>query len=186
MNSDCQTRIVILPRSFLPGLAIISYVIGDEASGHCAAGPAITDKPPRAAAGPSWRGPEGPGGGRGLRRQRLSRRHCGLVPEARRHGTVTNVIGGMTARTSAGLPVCRQLIIAGRERIAMALWLVTASWTDDEAELTQQWEVNVPTEEEAVREVTMLLPARPHHVEVKPLSDSVAPDLVPGQVRKLS
>ena len=44
MNSDCQTRIVILPRSFLPGLAIISYVIGDEASGHCAAGPAITDK----------------------------------------------------------------------------------------------------------------------------------------------
>jgi hypothetical protein len=43
MNSDCQTRIVILPRSFLPGLAIISYVIGDEASGHCAAGPAITD-----------------------------------------------------------------------------------------------------------------------------------------------
>ena len=99
---------------------------------------------------------------------------------------MTNVIGGMTARTSAGLPVCRQLIIAGRERIAMALWLVTASWTDDEAELTQQWEVNVPTEEEAVREVTMLLPARPHHVEVKPLSDSVAPDLVPGQVRKLS
>jgi hypothetical protein len=62
------------------------------------------------------------------------------------------------------------------------LWLVTASWTDDEAELTQQWEVNVPTEEE----VTMLLPARPHHVEVKPLSDSVHPDLVPGQVRKLS
>jgi len=57
---------------------------------------------------------------------------------------VTNVIGGMTARTSAGLPVCHQLIIAGRERIAMALWLVTASWTDDEAELTQQWEVNVP------------------------------------------
>jgi hypothetical protein len=68
----------------------------------------------------------------------------------------------------------------------MALWLVTASWTDDEAELTQQWEVNVPTEEEAVREVAMLLPARPHRVEVKPLSDSVAPDLVPGQVRKLS
>jgi hypothetical protein len=68
----------------------------------------------------------------------------------------------------------------------MALWHVTASWSDDGAELKQQLEVNVPTEDEAVREVVMLLPSRPQHVEVKPLSDSVAPDLVPGQVRKLS
>jgi hypothetical protein len=68
----------------------------------------------------------------------------------------------------------------------MALWLVTASWTDDEAELAQQWEVNVPTEDEALREVMMLLPTRPQHVEAKLLPDHVAPDLGPGQVRKLS
>jgi hypothetical protein len=68
----------------------------------------------------------------------------------------------------------------------VALWLVTASWSDDEAELAQQWEVNVPTEDEAVREVMMLLPTRPHHVEAKLLSDDVAPDLGPGQARKLS
>ena len=68
----------------------------------------------------------------------------------------------------------------------MALWLVTASWSDDEAEVAQQWEVNVPTEDEAVREVMMLLPTRPHHVEAKLLSDDVAPDLGPGQARKLS
>jgi hypothetical protein len=68
----------------------------------------------------------------------------------------------------------------------VALWLVTASWSDDEAELAQQWEVNVPTEDEAVREVMMLLPTRPHHVEATLLSDDVAPDLGPGQARKLS
>ena len=37
-------RIAGHEQRLLPGLAIISYVIGDEASGHCAAGPAITDK----------------------------------------------------------------------------------------------------------------------------------------------
>jgi hypothetical protein len=68
----------------------------------------------------------------------------------------------------------------------MVLWLVTASWTDDEAELAQQWEVNLPTEDEAVQEVVMLLPTRPHHVEAKLLSDDVAPDLRPGEARKLS
>ena len=67
----------------------------------------------------------------------------------------------------------------------MALWLVTASWSDDEAELTQQWEVNVPTEDEAVREVVMLLPSKPQHVEAKLLSQDVASDLGPGQARML-
>ena len=68
----------------------------------------------------------------------------------------------------------------------MPLWLVTASWSDDEAELTQQWEVNVSSENEAVREVVMLLPSKPQHVEVKLLSEDLAPDLGPGQARKLS
>ena len=67
----------------------------------------------------------------------------------------------------------------------MPLWLVTASWSDDEAQLTQQWEVNVPTEDEAVREVVMLLPNKPQHVEAKRLSEDLAPDLASGQARKL-
>ena len=67
----------------------------------------------------------------------------------------------------------------------MALWLVTASWSDDEAELTQQWEVNVPTEEEAVREVVMLLPNKPQHVEAKLLAQDAASNLGPGQARML-
>jgi hypothetical protein len=68
---------------------------------------------------------------------------------------------------------------------AMALWLVTASWLDDEAELTQQWEVNVPTEHEAVREVTMLLPSKPHHVEAKLLAEGPATDPGPGRAKRL-
>jgi hypothetical protein len=68
----------------------------------------------------------------------------------------------------------------------MPLWLVTASWDDDEAQLTQQWEVNVPTEDEAAREVAMLLPSKLQHVEVKLLSEEFAPDLSPGQARKLN
>lgn len=68
----------------------------------------------------------------------------------------------------------------------MALWLVTASWSDDEAELTQQWEINAPTEDEAVREVVMLLPSKPQHVEAKRLAETLAPDLGPGEARKLA
>ena len=68
----------------------------------------------------------------------------------------------------------------------MALWLVTANLSDDEAELTQRWEVNAPTEEEAVREVLMVLPNKPHHLEAKLILEDIAPDLGPGQARKLS
>jgi hypothetical protein len=100
LNSDCQTRIVILPRSFLPGLAIISYVIGDEASGRCAAGPAITD---------SHRGLlqdclgevlrdrvvavvcDGSGYRGGIAASSRGQRWGGPPREARRHDTVTNV-----------------------------------------------------------------------------------------------
>jgi len=67
----------------------------------------------------------------------------------------------------------------------MALWLVTASWSDDDADLTQRWEVNVPTKDEAVRDVTMLLPQKPHRVEARRIAKGLAPDLAPGQARKL-
>lgn len=67
----------------------------------------------------------------------------------------------------------------------MPLWLVMASWSDDEGELTQEWEVNVPSEDEAIREVVMLLPSKPQHIEVKLLSDTAPPDLGPGQAKRL-
>ena len=82
---------MILPRSFLPGLAIISYVIGDEASGHCAAGPAITclgevlrDRVVAVVCdGSGYRG--------GIAASSRGQRWGGPPREARRHDTVTNV-----------------------------------------------------------------------------------------------
>jgi hypothetical protein len=67
----------------------------------------------------------------------------------------------------------------------MALWLVTAIWIDDDAELTQQWEINAASQDEATRDVVMLLPTKPHHVEATRLPKDAAPDLGPGQARKL-
>jgi hypothetical protein len=46
--------------------------------------------------------------------------------------------------------------------------------------------VDVPTEDEAVREVVVLLPSKPQHVEVKLRSENLAPDLGLRQARKLS
>ena len=68
----------------------------------------------------------------------------------------------------------------------MAYWLVTARWSDDDTEMTEQWEVNASTEDEAVREVAMLLPAKPQHLAAKLLPEDIAPDLGPGQARKLA
>lgn len=67
----------------------------------------------------------------------------------------------------------------------MPIWLVTAIWTDDDGEQTQRWEVNARTREEAARDVLLLVTIRPHHVEAKRLFEDVAPDLGPGQARKL-
>lgn len=67
----------------------------------------------------------------------------------------------------------------------MTLWLVKATWIDDEAERTEQWEVNAVTQDEAVKEVLMLLATKPHHVEAKPMPGDVQPPLGPGTARKV-
>jgi hypothetical protein len=56
------------------------------------------------------------------------------------------------------------------EQTIMALWLVRATWTEDETEASEQWEVNAGTAHDAVREVTAFLRFQPHHVEAKLLS----------------
>ncbi len=68
----------------------------------------------------------------------------------------------------------------------MPLWLVRASWRDDEAEVTQRWEVNAPSETAALREVEMMLARRAESIDAKLLPDDAAPDLAPGEVRQLS
>ena len=67
----------------------------------------------------------------------------------------------------------------------MTLWLVRATWIDDEAERTEQWEVNAATQEEAAREVLALLPTKPHHLEAKPVPGEEQPPLGPGAARRV-
>ncbi len=68
----------------------------------------------------------------------------------------------------------------------MPLWLVRTSWKDDEAEVTQRWEVNAPSEAAALCQVEMMLAHRAESIEARPLPDGAAPDLAPGEVRQLS
>jgi hypothetical protein len=49
----------------------------------------------------------------------------------------------------------------------MPSWLVRATWTEDETEATEQWEVNADTAEDALREVTPHLRFPAHHIELK-------------------
>jgi hypothetical protein len=49
----------------------------------------------------------------------------------------------------------------------MPLWVVKATWVEDEAEASEQWEVSAATAHEAVQEVTARLRFQPHHVEAR-------------------
>jgi hypothetical protein len=71
----------------------------------------------------------------------------------------------------------------------MPIWLVKATWSEDETEASEQWEVNAPTAHDAVREATRYIRFPPHHVEARrrlPEADDRAytADLQPGQARR--
>jgi hypothetical protein len=67
----------------------------------------------------------------------------------------------------------------------MPLWLVKATWIEDETEAHEKWEVNAATAHDAVREATAHIRFPPHHVEARlcvPEGSGAAPaDLPPGQ-----
>jgi hypothetical protein len=72
----------------------------------------------------------------------------------------------------------------------MSVWLVKATWIEDEAEASEQWEVNADTAHDAVGEVTSRLRFHPHHVEARrcsPEDEDKARelDLLPGGVRRI-
>jgi len=72
----------------------------------------------------------------------------------------------------------------------MPVWLVKATWIEDEAEANEQWEVDAATAHDAVGEVTTRLRFHPHHVEAR-LCSAAAEDkahvlgLQPGEVRRV-
>jgi hypothetical protein len=67
----------------------------------------------------------------------------------------------------------------------MAIWIVKATWLEDEAEVSEQWEVNTETACDAVQEATAHIRFHPHHVEAKLRTGGAVCDLSPGQVRRL-
>jgi hypothetical protein len=72
----------------------------------------------------------------------------------------------------------------------MPIWIVKATWMEDEAEVSEQWEVNAPTAHDAVREVTSHLRLQPHHVEALHRTADAAgagseAELPPGHLRRI-
>lgn len=70
----------------------------------------------------------------------------------------------------------------------MPLWLVKATWCEDEADASENWEVNAETAQDAVTAVATHLRFHPHHVEARryePDDVSIATDLSPGEVRRI-
>lgn len=72
----------------------------------------------------------------------------------------------------------------------MPIWIVKATWTEDESDASEQWEVNAATAHDAVREATTHIRFQPHHVEARHRysagEDHVdATDLPPGQARRI-
>lgn len=67
----------------------------------------------------------------------------------------------------------------------MPIWIVKATWIEDEADVSERWEVNAPTAHDAVREATTHIRFQPHHIEVRCSDQDGGVDLPPGQVRRL-
>lgn len=70
----------------------------------------------------------------------------------------------------------------------MPVWLVKATWIEDEVEASEQWEVNAATAHDAVKEVTTHIRFPPHHVEAKlslPEDKDRTIDLQPAQARRI-
>jgi hypothetical protein len=72
----------------------------------------------------------------------------------------------------------------------MPLWLVKSTWREDEAEVSEQWEVNAETAQDAVKTVATHLRFHPHHIEARRCEpeDSLKPlaaELSPGEVRRV-
>lgn len=73
----------------------------------------------------------------------------------------------------------------------MAIWTVKATWTEDEVEASEQWEVNADTAEDALREVKTHLRFPAHHIEARPSRlESAGPtpevEIPRGQARRIS
>ncbi len=66
----------------------------------------------------------------------------------------------------------------------MAIWIVKATWIEDETDASEQWEVNAATAQEAMQEAAARMRFQPHHVEVRRMPDAAGnTELAPGETR---
>lgn len=65
----------------------------------------------------------------------------------------------------------------------MSTWTVRATWIEDEAEVSEQWETNAVTAHDAVRQAMTHMRFAPHHVEARRADRATA--LKPGESRRL-
>lgn len=77
-----------------------------------------------------------------------------------------------------------------RNEAAMPIWLVRATWIEDETEASEQWEVNAATAHEAVKDVSAHIRFPPHHVEARKRAREgedapLTSGLQPGQARRI-
>ncbi len=66
----------------------------------------------------------------------------------------------------------------------MPIWLVSATWTEDDAEVSERWETNAATAQDAVRQAATHMRFPPHHLEAR--LSARASTLQPGDVRRLT
>ena len=62
----------------------------------------------------------------------------------------------------------------------MPLWAVKATWIEDEAEASEQWEVSAATAHDAVKQMTARLRFQPHHVDARRLTEAEARSALAG------
>lgn len=67
----------------------------------------------------------------------------------------------------------------------MPIWIVNATWLEDETEVREQWQVNAETVQEAVRDVMAHIRFQPHHVETRLETIEGGSDLAVGEARRL-
>jgi hypothetical protein len=72
----------------------------------------------------------------------------------------------------------------------MSIWVVNATWKEDEVDVSERWAVQASSAAEAVQTVSTHLRFQPHHVEARQ-SDAVIEgegqlsSLQPGEIRRL-
>lgn len=66
----------------------------------------------------------------------------------------------------------------------MSVWLVKATWIEDEAEASEQWEVSAATAQDAIASVNGHLRYQPHHLEASRIS-AAAGSATPGTARRV-